>query len=298
MCVLKQLDNSKIDKTRHFVEDISIDSTKVPMWEVDLLYGFVKLVGHAKFLNTSYGSVLLRGQCQNYVSMKPAAYRDNSKDKADAVVEKMISKLQDDKGLLTNNEKNIEGFMHCNDRLAYEAILQHYCYKTRLLDVLDNLWVALWFASHRRKNDSQLCFKKSKCKVFYEGNRYVESTEDYSYVYLIGVPDERNDHNCEGVTKGAQHCLIDIRRACPSTILRPHMQHGMVIGFYDENQKFKKSYAEQIIAVVRIKTQTCLEWLKGSKTLTAKMLFPCPKYDEMYNMILDTRKDLFDSLEE
>lgn len=299
MTELVRMVASKEDKqTRQCIKEIPIDGINIPLWQVENMYGFVKLIGHAKYLNREYGRVLLRGQCIDYKSMKPAAYRSSiSRADADARVTEMVSILKRDKGLNAKKQPtpNIQSFVKCFNPLVYEAILQHYCFETRLLDVLDNIWVTLWFASHRRMKDEELCPDYSNCKQCHESARYVESTGEYSYVYLIGIPAERGQCERCGIEEGKKHCLIDIRRACPSTILRPHMQHGLVIGFYDK-KRFKESYAEQIIAIIRIKTQNCLEWLRNDKTLTPSTLFPCPMFDEMYKMILKTRKDLFETL--
>lgn len=296
------MDKGKIDvKTRHFIANVSIDNQSIPLWEVSNIYGFIKLFGHAKFINNQYGSVLFRGQTKIYPSFQPSAYRNASVCVADSQVEKMIKVLSDDKGKDDNPNHTVNTFTKADKtgkgKAIIEAILQHYGFGTRFMDVVDNQWVALWFASHRRMCDEEFCPDYSNCIKCYESMRYMESTDEYSYIYLIGVPDEKGQYNQKGIVQSSKHCLVDIRRACPSTILRPHMQHGMVVSFYDDNCNFKKSYAEQIIAIIRIKTQTCLEWLRGDKTLTANALFPCPAHDGMYEMILETRKDLFESLE-
>lgn len=302
MCKLQIMDKSKKDeKTRQFIANVSIDNQSIPLWEVSNIYGFTKFLGHAKFINNQYGSILFRGQTKIYPSFQPSAYRNASVCVADSQVEEMIKVLSDDKGKDDNPTLTVNTFIKADKtrkgKAIIEAILQHYGFGTRFMDVVDNQWVALWFASHRRMCDNEFCPDYSNCKKCYESMRYMESTAEYSYIYLIGVPDEKGQYNQKGIVQSSKHCLVDIRRACPSTILRPHMQHGMVVSFYDDNCNFKKSYAEQIIAIIRIKTQTCLEWLRGDKTLTANALFPCPAHDGMYEMILETRKDLFESLE-
>lgn len=303
------LNSQKKDNTRKYITDVSICNSEIPLWEVWDVYGFNKIIGHAKYINRNYGKVLFRGQTNIYSSFRPSAYRRSSKlqsgsyrslSKAqiDKILQKNISILQNDKGNGNNKKSTIVTFINSKEHEVLEAILQHYCYKTRFIDVVDNQWIALWFASHRKIEDNKLHLIQGSSKTDYECDYYTYSNEEYSYVYLLAVPDEKGLLKKRGgVENGRRHCLVDIRRACPSVILRPHMQHGLVVGYYDKCSKFKVDYAEQLIAIIRIKTEKCIEWLKGDKTLTAEALFPNPGYDKMYEMILETRKDLFDSLE-
>ena len=293
MDILKRIHKSNNDPTRIVIGSVRIDENEIPLWEVSDMFGLVKLIGHAKYKNQSYGSVLLRGQNQDYGSMKPAAYRDADFLEANTTVDDMVKKLKMDTGL--SEDKTISKFIKATNNLSYEAVLQHYCYNTRLLDVVDNQWVALWFASHYRKSDKEF-YSDNNSKQLLEGARYIDSPNKYSYIYLFGIPESSTQINNSGIINDHTHCLIDIRRACPSTILRPHMQHALVIGFYDEKNQFKESYADQLICIIRIETKICLNLLDGDKTLTPESLFPCPAYDFMYNLILDDRKDLFNSL--
>lgn len=299
MCRLEKMVETKKDSTRRFVRNISIDSQSIPVWEVWDIYGFVKLLGHAKFINNKYGGILFRGQTKIYPTFRPSAYRRLNNKGANQHLEKMIDILVKDAGRDENSNCTIASFTNTKEREAFEAILQHYGFRTRMIDVVDNQWVALWFASHHRMTDNELCPNYKACKECYESERYIDSTEEFSYVYLLAIPEiESRTKACKGIEKDERHCLVDIRKACPSTILRPHMQHGLVVGYYDEKRNFSENYAQQLVGIVRIKTQTCLEWLNGDRTLNARTLFPCPNFDEMYKMILETRKDLFETLDQ
>lgn len=285
MCEMKKMEESKIDRGRTFLENKKIDNTIVPLWQVDDLYSLIKLIGHAKYINRDYGSVLLRGQDAEYGSMKPSAYRiARSKQQADKKVMDMIKKIERD-----NEQKNIASFVNPpkdNAAEAYEAILQHYGYKTRFIDVVDNMWTALWFASHTRRTENN--------EKHYEIENYTENTAASSYFYLFGVPQAVNN---SGIEKDEKHCLVDIRRACPSTILRPHMQHAMALCFYSETGEIMESYAEQLIAIVKLETAKVLQWIgKDNETLTSRILFPSLENDQLYHLICDERKDFFKQL--
>lgn len=298
MCNLQQLIDRKQDShTRTFVENEIIDNTKVPVWEVPDVFGLIKLIGHAKYINREHFSVLFRGQPKDYHSMKPSIFRLHLQDEKETV-RRMVELIIGDNGKNGDAAKTMRRYITNNSdepnlNLIIEAILQHYGYPTRLLDVVDNVWSALWFASHQKK--SQACNTSMNVQGFFESDSYESNRNSYSYIYLLGIPKSESKR---GVEHSDQHCLIDIRTACPSTILRPHMQHAMAVGFYGKNKQFKESYAEQLIAIIRIETKKCLAWIENNPTICADAFFPKPEKDEMYRMIQTERNDLFFQIEQ
>lgn len=280
----------------------------IPLFEVADVFSFTKLIGHAKYINSSFGRVLYRGQYRidfskkeeesaenenktlsetNHQRLSPSAYRyGKNKHEVDANIDKQIQRLLDDKGK-NSNGKDIASFVKCDKgtesaKLIFEALLQHYGAETRFLDVVDNHWIALWFASHQ--------YDKSI-------GRYVRNENKYSYVIVFALPTTSESSKEENGLFYSDECIaVDLRQACPSTILRPHMQHGMLFALKDENGDYLEDYAKNVVCVIKIRTDYCIDWLGQTDLLREESLFPCRSKDEMLNMIKKTRSDLFDDI--
>ena len=78
------------------------------------------------------------------------------------------------------------------------ALLQHYGYRTSWLDVIDNLWTAVWFATHEITGVN--------------GNVEARCRNSSGWLYFLSVPDE-----CHA---------IDLRESQHGLSLRPHAQAG------------------------------------------------------------------------
>jgi FRG domain len=85
------------------------------------------------------------------------------------------------------------------------ALLQHYGFKTSWLDVLDNLFVAYWFAAHRISEGS-------------DGSiRVCESGNARGWLFLIRPP--------------VSASVVDLRAEHHPLSARPHVQHGVSLRF-------------------------------------------------------------------
>src|SRR5439155_13911771 len=82
------------------------------------------------------------------------------------------------------------------------ALLQHYGVRTSWLDVVDNLYVAIWFATHTRSG----------------GAWTGKSSGDYGWLYFIS-------------TTYSTSCLtvVDFRDSHHHLSTRPHAQHGLSV---------------------------------------------------------------------
>ena len=130
-----------------------------------------------------------------------------------------------------------------------ESILQHYGVKTTYLDVVDNVWVALWFALHQAK---------TKSINSHEYVYYTENENKYSFIVLLAsdtiVPSGKQD----GVYCGTRTSLVDLRKAVPSYFLRPHAPHAYMLR---KNEKCPSDYSDLIFGIVQIPTDIGLKWL-------------------------------------
>jgi hypothetical protein len=133
---------------------------QVPVLEIRSLPVLVKAVGYLKYLFS--GQVFLRGQSRLYgKSILPTLYRGTragTRSKADARIQTLIRQSAEWKCEHKDHHRTkcTEKVARSTARLvsggvpryAVEPLLQHYGIRTRWLDVVDNLWVALWFACH------------------------------------------------------------------------------------------------------------------------------------------------------
>ncbi len=90
------------------------------------------------------------------------------------------------------------------------AVLQHYGMRTHWLDAVDNLFVALWFASNGSSKDGF-------------GRIYLLSAENEHVITDWETPKSK----IIGGGKSTKWC--DLRRQYTSLSLRPHAQHGVLL---------------------------------------------------------------------
>ena len=159
-----------------------------------------------------------------------------------------------------------------------EAIFQHYGLKTSYIDCVDNIWIALWFATHS---------VQSKVINNNEFVYYYENTEKFSYIFQIAsdaiVPSKKN----AGEYTGETTICYDLRKALPAFYLRPHVQHAYMIKKRpDGNQKPIADYSDLIIGIAKIPTNMALKWLGNGEILSVSTLFPSPVFDDGYELIL------------
>lgn len=159
------------------------------------------------------------------------------------------------------------------DRCVLEPLLQHYGVKTTYLDLVDNVWVALWFALHQTKGESI----NSHEYVYYSNN-----TNPYSYILLVAT-DAINISDRNGVYEGATTRLVDLRKALPSYFLRPHAQHAYML---KKKGRVESDYSDLIIGIAKIPTELGFKWIGTSEFLTVSALFPAAYFDTGYKILL------------
>ena len=155
------------------------------------------------------------------------------------------------------------------DRCVLEPLLQHYGVKTTYLDLVDNVWVALWFALHQTINSHEY--------VYYSNN-----TNPYSYILLVAT-DAINISDRNGVYEGATTRLVDLRKALPSYFLRPHAQHAYML---KKKGRVESDYSDLIIGIAKIPTELGFKWIGTSEFLTVSALFPAAYFDTGYKILL------------
>lgn len=271
-------------------------SRLVPIYEVFTYAGFNQLIGYVQY-KYKKEKILYRGQCVLHNNSIPSIYRgrkiQSSQTTARNRLQRIIKKILNDKKFKKTFGAHNHKFSQDENEMI-EALLQHYGVATRYIDVVDNHWIALWFGHY-----------------IYEINkngyaRYVKRSEDlFQYIILFAIPME--DENrfyantcanarekvCAGVYKTKEVLVIDLRRACPSTFLRPHAQHGWLIRKNKDELVDKDGLNKHIVGIIKINVGKVESWLGNGCLLSAQNLFPSPIDDEGYNIFLK-RSDLFD----
>lgn len=231
---------------------------------IETVHDLIQFIGFGKYKNNQIGNVYFRGQTSLYGgSMIPSLYR--GKPRLDSITYKY-------NGRINKVIKSKRIFSQYN-RAVFEPLIQHYGVKTPYIDLVDNVWVALWFALHQAKTVSI----NSHEYVY-----YYESKEEYAYIILM-ASDAKEETKQFGIYKGTNTTLVDLRKATPSYFLRPHAQHAYMIR---KNEKFPGDYSDLIVGIAKIPTIIGFKWLGTNEFLSFNSLFPASYFDSGYKILL------------
>lgn len=285
------------------------DGHTVPVYDCKDPNALNQLIGYAKFINSDYGNVYYRGVDNLYPTLIPSLLRDRTYSDANDL-DKVLNRICCDERL----HKTLKLLPHSfgntveekqarkRNRHIVEAVLQHYCGKSRYIDVVDNHWVAIWMGLQDfikcGKNDKHCNCRRRQLTPIDIAER-INSGEQlpnlYVYLLLMAMP-HTGDRNPGGVCFSANHIEVDLRKTIPSFFLRPHAQHALAIrkrgddnsqcsvGFYD--------LAPQTVGIMRIRIDRANAWIGDGTLLSAENLFPSPSLDQGYNTLL-MRNDIF-----
>jgi hypothetical protein len=239
--------------------------------------GYLK---HTRARNAKKG-VFFRGQVRLYPSLGPTLLRgvrgagapQNTTNKD--LLRAFLAKLDADKKALRAVDENCR-----------EALLQHYGIRTTWLDVVDNIWVALWFACHQAKSlargdEEYLHFEKRVPRLQASGDpqyAYVLLLESASFEPVAGLPGHYRDDRSE---------TIDLRVAAPSHFIRPHAQHGLLVRRLSNSGSPVGDCRPLHVGTIRVDLADALDWLGSASTLTIHSLFPPAYYDYGYRELLE-----------
>ena len=196
------------------------DDTDTYVLHADDAHALIMAAGYLKFKFAKKEVVYFRGQRKLYGSLVPTLYRGVKTQKAQGRRHKKLSEL------INEFVSNAPIFNKFGD-YAHEPLLQHYGISTTWIDLVDNIWVALWFACYRA-----LAIGKSKEFMHFEKRAY-SLEERYAYILLIAADTVSCSHDTPGYFPGRNTELVDLRMSAPSVFLRPHSQHERT-GFSDE----------------------------------------------------------------
>jgi hypothetical protein len=246
----------------------------VYVYHVGTPHLFVQATGYLKYVHgkSAQETIFYRGQEKLHRgSLRPSLYRsiegDAGQSKMNGLLNEHISMTLKDAQALKDVDKDVR-----------EPLLQHYGIRTRWIDMVDNMWVALWFACHKvrsaGKANEYLHFEQRKPK-----------TGQYAYVLLLKT-DWNPVQGKPGLYAGSLTKTIDLRIAAPSTFVRPHAQHALLARLRPSNKDCSLDYRSMVAGIIRVSLEDALNWLGNGTLLTPHVLFPSPVYDWGYRDLL------------
>jgi hypothetical protein len=204
----------------------------------------------AKNKGTERTITLIRGQARNHRGMVPGLFR-NTSDGANPQT-------------LKNAE---EKFIQCfRDRIKLgrfkrdplAALLQHYGFNTSWIDLVDNLWVAVWFASH-----------------IIEAGKANQRNSGTGWLYFLSA-----EHHSDYTT------VVDVRNEHHGLSLRPHTQHGWSLRGRNETLRDLES---QVVGVVEFPISET--WTLAGSLFSNGFLFPNKYLDNTLKALIKHKAD-------
>ncbi len=259
-------------------ESIVDPATGMDVFHVCDPHALVQAAGYLKYLGARDSeTVYFRGQAKLYPSLSPSLFRNvtNTGTQSQRVRE-LNSAIADLRALCPLLDKF--------DSDIQEPLLQHYGLNTTWIDLVDNVWVALWFACH------QIRYVGSFGEYLHFERRlpHKESSPSYAYIGLVASDAHHGKSIGPGHHVGAKTELVDLRLAAPSIFLRPHAQHGILMRVRGDAIGRPLDYSSQVRGMLRIDLTDALGWLGHGQMLGVHALFPPPFYDRGYNIFLDS----------
>ena len=236
-------------------------------------HALIQIAGYIKHIMKE-NIIIFRGQTKDYDNLKPALYRNNKSDKTFSY---KISQKTKELLVIIDAIKKYDFFVNGTDEEYFEAILQHYGFKTRYIDFVDNIWVALVFSS--------LSWRENVISNIDELSYFDD--DGYGYIYILCAGKMLEENNCI-VNTNKEYEIIDLRKCVPSIYLRPHAQHGILIKKIPQRGRLttaKVDMHSDIIAKIRISKSTTIRWINNSKLLTPEFLFPSTYFDGGYSQL-------------
>lgn len=203
--------------------------------------------------------VLMRGQPADYPGMVPGLFRPPTNSIEPSRLVSAESRLE------KQVRRRIKLGRFKKPQLA--ALLQHYGYRTTWLDVVDNLWTAIWFAT----NSIEPANTRVRCAA--------RRTSGTGWIYFL-VADGRSG----GCT------AIDLRETHHGLSLRPHAQQGWSVRSCGSN-----------ISELNNSVVGCVEfpisgkWAFGGHLGSSEFLFPPRRLDDTLGRLIANEGDVIAS---
>ena len=269
------------------------DNVAIPIYDINDFHSLTQFLGYVKYINRFSGNVYLRGQDSLYEKGWINAIGTSNFNMAICNLVPSIFRKAPNRQEFKKTEhlylffNKLSRQISCLNDMREEKLfplLQHYGFKTTWLDIVDNIWVALWFSLYsflpqRGANNILINIKKRE--------------SGYSYLFLILSDAIIESMDFPGCFYGQKTIVTDLRKALPSVYLRPHAQHAFMIRKKDINQV--DDYSDLIVGIAKIPVEKVYQWVGKSGLVSMQSLFPSPHYDYGYKKLLDEIPSRIDS---
>jgi hypothetical protein len=255
------------------------EESEADVFHVSDSHSLIQAAGYLKYIYAEEGKkVYFRGQNKIFDGMAPSLFRGiDSRSAQDRRIRLLNEYVEE--------SRNISSLLSGLPIDMVKPLLQHYGVKTSWLDLVDNVWVALWFACHRARTNGRI----DEYLHFSRRTSVVDGGDGkYAYIVLVAV-DRSENQPVPGLEIGESTEFIDLRVATPSVFVRPHSQHGVLFRLRGGPERRKTDYSSSVVGVIRASLKDAINWLGDGRLLDTHSLFPPPHYDKGYEILL---KDL------
>ena len=264
--------------THQYAKYLIDDKHKCYVLHAPTPHAFIQAAGYLKYTrakDTGRG-VFFRGETKIHEEMIPSLLRGRNENRTQDLRKKLSCFLEQ-----IDFQKRV---LRAVPKPFREPLLQHYGIKTTWLDVVDNIWIALWFACHKASTTGRvnefLHFEKRQ-------PREEAKEESFAYIFLMESAYFNSVDGEPGHYRDERSATVDLRCAAPSQFVRPHAQHGLLIQRLSHKGKAVHDFSDMVIGCIRVDLESALEWLGNAATLSTHALFPPAYYDYGFRELLE-----------
>jgi len=273
--------------THEFGAHVIDEDSGMEVFDAPTSHALIQAAGYLKYnlAKTTGQGVFFRGQAKLYKTLSPTLLRGirdgPQKIKRCKLLKEMLDTINaEDLGLRSVAKE------------CREPLLQHYGVRTTWLDVVDNIWIALWFACHSARAfgwpEEYLHFEKRIPDP--------RGAQEYACVLLLASAYSNPISGQPGLFRADRSETIDLRTAEPSHFVRPHAQHGLLVRRLSRTGLPVCDQRPLLVGTIRVRLEAALDWLGDAATLTPHSLFPPAFYDYGYRELLSRVKPIHKEL--
>ena len=120
-----------------------------------------------------------------------------------------------------------------------------------------------------------------------ERERRAQDVENMkAHMFLFMYVSDTDVPVVHGLYMGKDTYIVDLRKALPSTFLRPVSQHGWIV----KGKKKDFDFDRNVACVIRIAIERVDEWIGTGHLLSQDNFFPEPDRDLGYHMLLSRQE--------
>ncbi len=261
--LVKDFCNRKYLRQKHTIE-LQENSNREYVYLEDPIV-FARLAGEIKHRlgRPSKGAqIFMRGQTDDHKGMVPSIFREiQNKDE--------YSKRCNAYNALGKYIKQIAKAKRFEGEVG-NAILQHYGVKTSWLDLVDNIFIALWFA----------CWERVEHEDGYKFQ--IRKPSDFGWVYFLQF--DFSESNPDDIVIGSETKYCDLRSSTTSLVLRAHTQHG-IFGTLNHPESSNYDMNKLVVATVKFPINKFVSFVNRHEIITPKYMFPSDYYDNTYKLL-------------